>query len=114
LQVKAETMLSDRFAKATGATPEMLSAGRDVKDAMLLDLEIVLGLPSPETSAEKRRRRQLENLQKRFGGDARPVVDAATSVVEWYATAAFPDAGLDERMTVVSNKLEDQAAGVDR
>ncbi|MCK9388307.1 MAG: DUF349 domain-containing protein [Sulfuritalea sp.] len=110
LPAKAEAMLSARFAKAADATPEMLPAGRDVRDALLLDLEIALGLPSPETSVENRRKRQLEKLQKRFGGDARPAVDTATSVVAWHATAAMPDAGLDERMAAVLSKLEDLAA----
>jgi hypothetical protein len=110
LQRRAESMLTERFAKAAGAIPEKLAAGRAVQDTLLLDLEMALGLPSPETSAEKRRRRQLEKLQKRFGGDVQPAVDVTTLVVDWYATAALPDGELDERMAAVLNKLEDQAA----
>ena len=110
LQGKAEASLADRYAKAASTTAEKLAAGCEIRDTLLLDLEIALGLPSPETSTEKRRRRQLEKLQKRFGGDVRPAVDAATLVIDWYATAALSDAGLDERIAVVLSKLEDQAA----
>ena len=110
LQGKAEAILAKRFANAAGISPDKLAAGRDLRDALLLDLEMALGLPSPEAGAEKRRRRQLENLQKRFGGELQPAVDVATLVVDWYATATVPDAGLDERMAAVLSKLEDQAA----
>lgn len=111
---KAEALLADRFAKAAGAIPEKMAAGRDVRDALLLDLEMALGLPSPAASAEKRRRRQLQNLQQRFGGEPRSAVDVATSVLAWYATAALPDADLDARMAAVLRQIEDQAAAADR
>jgi hypothetical protein len=95
-------------------SPDNLLAGKDVRDSLLLDMEMALGLPSPEASAEKRRRRQLENLQKRFGGEVKPAADVAALVVDWYATAAAPDTGLDQRMAAVLGKIEDQAATADR
>ena len=76
---------------------------------MLLDLEILLALPSPEACAEARRRRQLERLQHRFGSGVRQSRDAEALLVHWYATPAAPDAALDQRMAAVKRVLLDQA-----
>lgn len=104
-----ESLLAARFAKASSATAKELAAGREARETMLLDLEITLGVPSPDACAEARRRRQLERLQNRFGADAPQSQDAEALLVHWYATAAAPDLALEQRMAAVKHQLLAQA-----
>lgn len=102
---KTESLLAERFARAPGATATELASGREARELMLLDLEIALGLPSPDVCTEARRRRQLERLQSRFGADSQQSPEAEALLVRWYATAATPDMALEQRMTAVKRKL---------
>ncbi len=95
---KAERALAERLAAAAAATPAALAQGRETREALLLDLEIALGLPSPEPYGEARRERQLGSLQHRFKGGEAQTQDPEDLVVRWYATAAAPDEGQEERM----------------
>ena len=108
LPVESENLLAARWARAPGVTAKDLASGRDVREVILLDMEIALGLPSPESSADARRRRQLEHLQTRFGAEAAGQSKVETLLVRWYATAAAPDATLDQRMASVKRRLLEQ------
>jgi hypothetical protein len=106
---KTESLLAERLANAPTVTATDLTAGRESREAMSLDLEITLGLPSPDALTEARRRRQLEHLQNRFSPDSRRAMAAEALLDRWYATAAAPDPALDRRMTAVTDKLLDEA-----
>jgi len=107
---KIENLLAQRFADASSVTHAVLASGRETREALLLDLEIALGLPSPETYAEARRKRQLERLQNRFGAAAPQSLEAETLLTQWYATAALPDAISDHRIAAVVRQLAEQTA----
>ncbi len=105
---KTESLLTQRFAGASSVTHAVLATGRETREALLLDLEIALGLPSPEACAAVRRERQLERLQNRFGAAAPLSLEAETLLTRWYATAALPDAVSDRRLAVVVRQLAEQ------
>jgi DNA repair protein SbcC/Rad50 len=101
LPSKTESMLLKRLAAASQMTAETWLDGRATRAELLLDLEIALGLPSPESFAEDRRERQLGRLQSRFGAAPETVTEPEADLVRWYATAALPDAELDQRIAAV-------------
>jgi hypothetical protein len=88
-----------------GLDPAVLEQGRQARETVLMDLEIALELPSPGDSAEARRRRQLEQLQHRFRGGAQPRPDPEKLLAQWHAIAANTDAGQEQRLAVVMEKL---------
>ena len=102
---KSEGLLAQRLAAASGVTAKDLAAGRKVRETLLLDLEIALLLPTPEACAEARRKRQLEHLRMHFGADSLPTPEAEELLLRWYATAAAPDAALDQRLAAVKQRL---------
>jgi hypothetical protein len=104
----AESLLAERFAKAGAVTREELAAGRQAREALLLDLEIALGLPSPEANAVARRQRQLEQLQSRFGTTSAQESEPEGLLARCYATAALPDAALDQRISVIVRQLAER------
>jgi len=103
--------LEQQAAPAEGVDAEALAAGRKIREALLIDLEIALDLPTPEAFQDARRRRQLERLQSRFrtGGVSQPPA-AEELLARWHATAASPDPALDQRVAAVVNKLVAQRA----
>jgi len=105
---KTESLLAQRFAGASSVTHAVLATGRETREALLLDLEIALGLPSPEACAAVRRERQLERLQNRFGAAAPLSLEAETLLTRWYATAALPDAISERRLAAVVRQLAEQ------
>jgi exonuclease SbcC len=103
-----ETLLAQRFAGASAVTLEDLAVGREVREGLLLDLEIALGLPSPEANAAARRQRQLERLQRRFGTPTTHGSEPEELLARCYATAALPDAAFDQRIKVIVRRLAEQ------
>ena len=110
---KAERVLAQRLEAAPAVTGAALDQGREARESMLLDLEIALELPSPESLAESRRTRQLERLQRGFGGGAGKDQDFETMVAQWYATAAAADAAQAQRIEAIVRRLaeREEAAG---
>ncbi len=106
----SESLLAQRFAGASGITRAHLDAGRKAREALLLDLEIALGLPSPESCAAARRERQLERLQNRFGATSAQGSEPEVLLARCYATAALPDAAFDRRIEEIVRLLAEQAA----
>jgi hypothetical protein len=103
------SQLAQRFAAAGGITRADLDAGRETREILLVDLEIALGLPSPETCTTVRRERQLERLQNRFGGIAAQGLEPEALLARCYATAALPDAACAQRIEVIVRLLAEQA-----
>lgn len=107
---KTQSLLDRRFAAASGATRATLAAGDAERKALLLDLEIALGLPSPEDFANLRRERQLSRLQDRFGAGPAQDTDTDALLVRWYATAALSDPVGEKRIEAVVRELTARAA----
>ena len=104
----SESQIAQRFAAATRATESELAAGRNTRKDLLLDLEISLGLPSPELFATARRERQLSRLQNRFGVAAEVLLDPEALLIRCYATPAASDALDEQRLAAVAQKLAQQ------
>jgi len=95
-----------RLAAAPEATAAKLEKGRAERESLLLDLEIALGIPSPESVAAQRRERQLKALQERFKSrSAAPSETPEESVVRWYSIAAPADAAQAGRMAAIVRAL---------
>ncbi len=103
-----ERLLAERLAQATAITPSALAAGRETRAALLLDLEIALGLPSPEIHAEARRERQLERLRNRFTSEGAALLEPDALLIRCYATAAEPDPDHDQRLEAVGRHLAER------
>ena len=100
-----EHLLAERLAQAAAINQSTLAAGRATRAALLLDLEIALGLPSPEVHAEARRERQLERLRNRFTADGSPLSEPDALLIRCYATAAEPDPDHARRLEAVQLRM---------
>jgi len=90
---------------AAQASATELDKGRALRDALLLDLELALDLPSPASASGARRERQLLKLQQRFRPGKTESPDPETLVLRWYATAARGDPEHDSRMSAIVETL---------
>ena len=107
-----EQALARRFAQAHLVSDSELAEGAVKRDALLLDLEISLGLPSPETFADIRRERQLSRLQNRFGAEQSDEMDPQALLLACYATPAAANTISEQRLSVAARKLlERDSAG---
>lgn len=107
-------MAEESVAAAASATPEVLAQGHAARDELLLDLEIALDLPTPQSHAATRRARMLKKLQGHFRGDAAAAKDPDALVAQWYATPAAPDAAQDARLASVVDRLIERARSAKR
>lgn len=106
LGMEGEKELQARLAAAPLATGAKLDKGRTERESLLLDLEVALGIPSPESAAAQRRERQLKALQERFKSrSATPVETPEGVIVRWYSLAAPADAGQAARMAAIVRAL---------
>ena len=106
LGMEGEKPLQARFAAAPKATAAQLEKGRSQRESLLLDLEVALGIPSPDSVAEQRRERQLKALQERFKPrNAAPAETPEATIVRWYSIAASADATQAGRMTGIVKAL---------
>lgn len=103
-----EQVLEQRLALAPRATRSDLDAGLVQREDLLLDLEIRLGLDSPEQYAQLRRQRQLSRLQSRFGAASESPREVEAMLVRCYATAASPNPVCERRLAEVARKLSQQ------
>jgi hypothetical protein len=109
LPAKTERLLAQRFAAASRITSTELAAGSETRGALLLDLEIALGLPSPDDYAEVRRERQLAQLRNRFAA-ADPQPETELLLARTYATPTLPDAVFDRRIAAVVRAMTEQGS----
>jgi len=106
LGMEGEKSLQARLAAAPQASAAKLEKGRIERDSLLLDLEVALAIPSPESLSGQRRERQLKALQERFKSrGTEPAETPVASVVRWYSIAAPADAAQAARMTAVVRAL---------
>lgn len=108
LAEKFEQTLARRLAAASGATSISLAEGSQQRGELLLDMEIALGLGSPDADDTARRARQLQLLQQRFRKDQVAPADPHLLVTRWYATAALPDPAQQRRMDAILEALDKQ------
>jgi DNA repair protein SbcC/Rad50 len=106
LGMDGEKALQARLAAAPRATAAQLEKGRAEREGMLLDLEVALAIPSPDSVAAQRRERQLKALQERFKSrGAAPAETPEATIARWYAIAAPGDAAQAARMTAIIRAL---------
>jgi hypothetical protein len=99
-----ERGLRERLHNASAVTPEALADGAAKRAAQLIDLEILLDLPTPAACAADRQARQLELLQA--GLKQRRTSDQAGAMLAaWYALPASPDPAQAERIARVVDRL---------
>ena len=106
LGMDGEKALQARLAAAPQANAAKLEKGRAERESLLLDLEVALGVPSPEFVAEQRRARQLQALQQRFKPRSTAPAEAPEAIVaRWYSIAAPADAAQAARMGAIVRAL---------
>jgi hypothetical protein len=106
LGMDGEKALQARLAAAPRATAAQLEKGCAERESLLLDLEVALGLPSPESVAVQRRERQLKALQERFKSRSAALAETPeATVARWYSIAASPEASQAGRMAAVVRAL---------
>jgi hypothetical protein len=106
LGMHGDKALDARLAAASQATPAKLEKGRAERESLLLDLELGLNIPSPESLAAERRARQLKALQERFKPrSAAPVETPEARVARWYSIAAPADSAQAGRMALIVRAL---------
>ena len=100
-----EQLARDSVPAAAQASAATLDQGRIEREALLLDLELALDLPSPASAAGARRARQLLRLQERFRPGSAASADPESLVSRWYATPARSDPEHDARMAAIVEVL---------
>ena len=106
LGMEGEKGLQARLAAAPQATAAKLEKGRAERDSLLLDLEIALAIPSPESQGTQRRERQLKALQERFKSrGSEPAETREATVARWYSIPAPADEAQAARMRAIVRAL---------
>ena len=100
--------MAAKAAPVADAPGDTLEKGRAERDALLLDLEIALDLPTPESHAAARRTRNLTRLQERFSKGAVAQPEPEAMVAKWYAIVANPDDAQAARLAAVVERLLNQ------
>lgn len=102
-----EKKLHERLKRAPAITDEELKEGHSLRAELLVELEILLDLPTPPAFSDIRQKRQLEWLQTSFHGFQDPAV-MQSRVGTWYATAASVDTEQMERMAIITERLAER------
>jgi hypothetical protein len=105
LRSRFEQLARDAILAAAQASAAALDIGHVERDALLLDLELALDLPSPARASGARRERQLRKLQERFRPGSAASPDPHALVLRWYAIAARSDPEHDSRMSAIVEML---------
>ncbi len=101
--------MAQKAAATADAAPDALERGKAERDTLLLDLEIALDLPTPESHAAARRARNLAKLQERFSKKASSApLEPEAMVKKWYEISAAEDASQASRMAAVVERLLNQ------
>lgn len=99
------TALARPGAAAVDDDEAALAAGRRAREDLLLELEMALDLPSPPSSADARRRRQVALLQARFRGGAAAAGTPEELLGRLQAIGAPVDAQIERRIDAVVERL---------
>ena len=102
-----EKKLHERLKRAPHITDRELEEGHLQRAELLVELEILLDLPTPPAFSEIRQTRQLEWLQTSFHGYQEPAL-MLTRVGTWYATPATADTEQMERMEKITERLAER------
>ena len=100
--------MAQKAAPVADAPVDALEKGKAERDALLLDLEIALDLPTPEAYTIARRTRNLTRLQERFSKGAATTQDPEAMVAKWYAIPAAADEAQSARLAAVVERLLNQ------
>ena len=100
--------MAQKAAPVADAPVDALEKGKAERDALLLDLEIALDLPTPEAYTIARRTRNLTRLQERFSKGAATTRDPEAMVAKWYAIPAAADEAQSARLAAVVESLLNQ------
>lgn len=103
-----EQALAQRFSQAHLISESELAEGAAKREALLLDLEISLELPSPEAFAEIRRERQLSRLQNRFGAEQADDLNPEALLLACYASPAAANPISEQRLSAATRKFLEQ------
>jgi hypothetical protein len=94
--------LAGRFAAATtaDAQPNEFDADDDAFRDVLVELELLAGVESPDADRERRRTRQISRLSSRMSGGAasNPSDEVAALLVRWSELGATSDGTFDRRV----------------
>jgi len=106
--------LADLARKAPavdGLDAAALDEGLAKRRSLLIDLEIALGLPTPDAFSAARQQRQLEMLRGRFRSGPSSAADPEQLLTQWYQIPAAADEQLAARIeTIVGTLTQRQAA----
>lgn len=97
--------LARRLAQAGQITPAQLAEGQAKRDALLLDLEITLDLPTPAALMEARRERQLSRLKQHFGAGSESSSSPEEKLILCHAAAAPQNPESDRRIQAILSKI---------
>ena len=104
LPADLEQKLLNRFESAAEMSGAILAAGGPQRQRLLIDLEILLDLPTPAAWADERRSRQLALLQTDYKSLQRAPV-LLGMFTDWHAIPATEDAEQVDRIRRVRQKL---------
>jgi len=98
--------MAQKAAPVADTPADALEKGKAERDALLLDLEIALDLPTPEAYSAARRARNLAKLQERFNKKVSEApLEPEAMVKKWYGIPAAPDESQAARMAAVVDRL---------
>ncbi len=107
-------LLASKTPPLDGLDQEALTSGRQQRDALLLDMEMALEIPSPAPFQDARRRRQLERLQRHFRAHEAQRTPVETLLEQMHAIAAAPDPEQERRIAAIVRKLVESNAAKSR
>ena len=105
-----EALLAVRFRRALTVTPAERELEQEALASQLIDLEILLDLPTPPESASQRQARQLEWLQAGIKPNAESA-DLLRRLVACHAASAKLNADLRRRLEQIDNRVLHGLAG---
>jgi hypothetical protein len=99
-----EALLAERFRRALTVTSAERETGQQALSSQLIDLEILLDLPTPPDSTSQRQARQLEWLQAGIKPNAESA-DLLRRLVACHAASAKLNAELRNRLQQIGNRV---------
>ena len=109
LPAKFEQSLARRLAAASRATASSLAEGCKLRETLLLDLELALGLGADGATEALRRNRHLQMLQQKFHRGQSPSDDLEQLVVDWHAVAAAAETQQQQRMSLILRAMRSKS-----
>ena len=105
-----ESLLAERFSRAATVTVAEREMGQQALASQVIDLEILLDLPTPPESTQERQARQLEWLQAGVKPSAEPA-DLLRRLVACHAASVSLNADQRSRLEQISSRMLHRLAG---